>query len=227
MEIKKDINTEYNVIAGFWKVVSNNYCGNGKYELIVNGWKNKASSTGKFLPLNLNKQMKNMFVSFVFLLFCSNVFAFNFDWDNFGSQSIFYRFSEHLTSSSDDSPVLTSTITLTPSGSGTTGYIPGSVGGDIYSGGFASGQTMLFYVAHTGSLTVTATFSYIMDLTITASYRLSSDGEWVTLDTEYSEYGENVPVGGEIAGIEGYAEVRFVVSGVGEAGSVSSYVFVP
>lgn len=51
MAIRKDIDTDYNVQAGFWKVVSNNYCGNGRYEIIVNGWRNKASYLGRYLPM--------------------------------------------------------------------------------------------------------------------------------------------------------------------------------
>jgi hypothetical protein len=51
MGIKKDINTDYNVIAGFWKCVQNRYCGNGKYEIIVEGWKNKNSFQDKYLPM--------------------------------------------------------------------------------------------------------------------------------------------------------------------------------
>ena len=127
-------------------------------------------------------------------------------------------------------PVITSTVTITPSGSSTlAGYVPGSTGSDI-RGSVYGGQEYIFYVAHTGNLAVTVNVRLVMTASLSLEYRLSPSGSWTVLDAESYTYAEPVSLSGNVPGISGYAEVRLTATdydgGVAEA-SLSSAVFVP
>lgn len=185
----------------------------------------------------LTKTLKNtLFPSFLLLFLTVLSRADSFETISFSSPSFSTAsfsvdsFSQHVSSSSSpSSPVITSTITLVPTGIGYTGDIPGATGADFAPSSAGGSPSFVFKVSHTGNLNFTVNMIYAVSATIAIEYRKATSGSWTVLDSYSTDYEEYFGRGGTISDIAGYAEIRLTITDYNGFGDVSyaSFVFTP